>query len=310
MGEKTKKIKSVISRRTSRRKATLRAMKWRRDKFNRRLREQVNDLLIVRRLPRLFKSMKRKPREDKPQSEYMRGLLLGKSIGLGYVPVSFTFGLVAVQMGFDPWVAVFISLTNLASAGQFAGIRMIAGGAPAIELAMTTLVVNIRYFLMSLSLTQKIDPKLPTYKRCIMAFGVTDEIFALAAMEKEDVSFPFFGGLMTCPIVGWTLGTVLGAFAAELMPAMVQACMGIALYCMFIAIIVPPSKTNKKIFYAILIASALSCMFKYVPGINQISQNGGGWSLIISAIGAASLCATFFKTEETHEEIDGKEVAR
>ncbi|MBO2524347.1 MAG: branched-chain amino acid ABC transporter permease [Bacteroidetes bacterium] len=239
----------------------------------------------------------------------MRGLLLGKSIGLGYVPVSFTFGLVAVQMGFDPWVAVFISLTNLASAGQFAGIRMIAGGAPAIELAMTTLVVNIRYFLMSLSLTQKIDSKLPTWKRCIMAFGVTDEIFALAAMEKEDVSFPFFGGLMTCPIVGWTLGTVLGAFAAELMPPLVQACMGIALYCMFIAIIVPPSRSNKKIFYSIVIASALSCMFKYVPGINRISQNGGGWSLIISAIAAAALCATFFKTEDV-EETERKEVAR
>ena len=143
-----------------------------------------------------------------------------------------------------------------------------------------------------------------------MAFGVTDEIFALAAMEKEDVSFPFFGGLMTCPIVGWTLGTVLGAFAAELMPAMVQACMGIALYCMFIAIIVPPSKTNKKIFYAILIASALSCIFKYVPIINKISQDGGGWSLIISAIGAASLCATFFKTDEVTDEAERKEVAR
>ena len=310
MGERTKKIKTVIRRQNSRRKATLRALKWRRDKFNRRLREQVNDLMIVRHLPKFLKPKKRSQTQEQPKSEYVRGLLLGKSIGLGYVPVSFTFGLVAVQMGFDPWVAVFISLTNLASAGQFAGIRMIAGGAPAIELAMTTLVVNIRYFLMSLSLTQKIDSKLPTYKRCIMAFGVTDEIFALAAMEKEDVSFPFFGGLMTCPIVGWTLGTVLGAFAAELMPPLVQACMGIALYCMFIAIIVPPSRSNKKIFYSIVIASALSCLFKYVPGINQISQNGGGWSLIISAIAAAAICATFFKTEEVEEENERKEVAR
>ncbi len=310
VGEVHSNIKKKQIQRPSRRKATLRALKWKRDKFNRRLRRQVNDLLIVRRLPHLLKPRKRNQTQEPPKSEYVRGLLLGKSIGLGYVPVSFTFGLVAVQMGFDPWVAVFISLTNLASAGQFAGIRMIAGGAPAIELAMTTLVVNIRYFLMSLSLTQKIDTKLPTWKRCIMAFGVTDEIFALAAMEKEDVSFPFFGGLMTCPIVGWTLGTVLGAFAAELMPPLVQACMGIALYCMFIAIIVPPSRSNKKIFYSILIASALSCMFKYVPVINQVSQNGGGWSLIISAVAAAALCATFFKTDEMAEENERKEVAR
>ena len=129
-------------------------MKWRRDKFNRRLREQVNDLLIVRHLPRIFKSGKRKQEQEAPKGDYLRGLLLGKSIGLGYVPVSFTFGLVAVQMGFDPWVAVFISLTNLASAGQFAGIRLIEGGAPYIELIITTFVINLRYFLMSLSLSQ------------------------------------------------------------------------------------------------------------------------------------------------------------
>ena len=271
MGEKSKKIRTVIRRQNSRRKATLRALKWRRDKFNRRLCEQVNDLLIVRHLPKFLKPRKHSQTEGQPKSEYVRGLLLGKSIGLGYVPVSFTFGLVAVQMGFDPWVAVFISLTNLASAGQFAGIRMIAGGAPAIELAMTTLVVNIRYFLMSLSLTQKIDSKLPTWKRCIMAFGVTDEIFALAAMVKEDVSFPFFGGLMTCPIVGWTLGTVLGAFAAELMPPLVQACMGIALYCMFIAIIVPPAKKNRTLAVVIAASMLVSAVFCYAPYLREIS---------------------------------------
>lgn len=288
-------------------RATICAIKWRQDQFYARLREQVNDLAIVRWLPKVSQHLHH---DSHKHGEYIRGLLLGKSIGLGYIPVSFTFGLVAVQMGFDPWVAVFIAMTNIASAGQFAGIRMIAGGASAIELAMTTLVVNIRYFLMSLSLTQKIDSKLPNYKRCIMAFGVTDEIFALAAMEKDDVSFPFFGGLMTCPFVGWTLGTVIGAFAAELMPPLVQACMGIALYCMFIAIIVPPSRTNKKIFYAILIAAAISCAFKYVPFVNQISQNGGGWSLIISAIGAAALCATFLPTENDDQAEDRKEVMK
>lgn len=298
MNEELDKYQKFLSQRNHRRKVTVRAIKWKQDKLNARLHDMVHDLAIVRRLPQLHSP---KVTTGVSRGDYVRGLLLGKSIGLGYIPVSFTFGLVAVQMGFDPWVAVFISLTNIASAGQFAGIRMIAGGASAIELAMTTLVVNIRYFLMSLSLTQKIDNKLPTYKRCIMAFSVTDEIFALAAMEKDDVTFPFFGGLMTCPIVGWTLGTVLGAFAAELMPPLIQSCMGIALYCMFIAIIVPPSRTNKNIFYAVLIAAAISCIFKYVPFVNHISQNGGGWSLIISAIGAAALCATVLHVEEKEE---------
>ena len=227
--------------------------------------------------------------------EYLRGIIAGRSIGLGYIPVSFTFGLVAVQMGFSPWLAVFISLTNLASAGQFAGIRLIEGGAPVIELCMTTLVINLRYFLMSLTLTQKIAPKMALWKRCIIAFGVTDEIFALASMEEDDVQFPFYGGLMTLPIAGWTFGTFLGAFAAELLPPIVQACMGIALYCMFIAIIIPPATGDKRILFSILIAAALSCTFKYVPVINVISQNGGGWSMIISAVAAAALCATFMK---------------
>ena len=186
MNEELDKYRKFLSQRNHRRKVTVRAIKWKQDKLNARLHDMVHDLAIVRRLPQLHSP---KVTTGVSRGDYVRGLLLGKSIGLGYIPVSFTFGLVAVQMGFDPWVAVFISLTNLASAGQFAGIRMIAGGASAIELAMTTLVVNIRYFLMSLSLTQKIDNKLPTYKRCIMAFSVTDEIFALAAMEKDDVTF-------------------------------------------------------------------------------------------------------------------------
>lgn len=130
MVENNSSANKMKSRRETRRKATLRVLKWRRDKFNQRLRRQVNDLLIVRRPQQFLAAKKRNQAVEKPHNEYVRGLLLGKSIGLGYIPVSFTFGLVAVQMGFDPWVAVFISLTNLASAGQFAGIRMIAGGAP------------------------------------------------------------------------------------------------------------------------------------------------------------------------------------
>lgn len=238
--------------------------------------------------------------------EYKRGLMMGKAIGLGYIPVSFTFGLVAVQMGFDPWVAVIISLTNLASAGQFAGIRLIGAGASAVELSMTTLIINLRYFLMSLSLTQKLHPNMPLYKRCIVAFGVTDEIFALSAMEGEDVIFSFYTGLMTLPIIGWTLGTVLGAFASYLLPTIVQVSMGVALYCMFIAIILPPAKHSHKVFYAILIASSISIALKYIPYLNIVSQNGGGWSIIISAILGAAICATFFKISR-HEEKEQEE---
>ena len=226
-------------------------------------------------------------------NEFVRGLKRGLPICLGYIPVSFTFGLIAVKMGFSPLQATIISLTNMSSAGQFAGIRLIEGGAPYIELVVTTFVINLRYFPMSLSLSQKVAPDMPFYKRAVMAYCITDEVFALAAMEPDEVSLPFFGGLMTTPILGWTLGTLLGAVASGLLSPMIQGCMGIALYCMFIAIIIPPARKSRKVALAVVVSAVLSCMFKYVPGINALSTvGGGGWAIITSAILGAAICAS------------------
>lgn len=226
-------------------------------------------------------------------SEFIRGIKKGFPICLGYIPVSFTFGLIAVKMGFNPLEATIISMTNMASAGQFAGIRLIEGGAPYIELVITTFVINLRYMLMSLSLSQKVASDMPFYKRAVMAFCITDEVFALAAMEKDDVSFPFFGGLMTTPIAGWTLGTFLGAVASSLLSPMLQGCFGIALYCMFIAIIIPPARKGRKVAIAVVVSALLSCLFKYVPGINVLSKSGGGgWAIIVAAILGAAICAS------------------
>lgn len=226
-------------------------------------------------------------------NEFIRGIKRGFPICLGYIPVSFTFGLIAVKMGFTPAQATIISLTNMASAGQFAGIRLIEGGAPYIELVITTFVINLRYFLMSLSLSQKVAQDMPFFKRAIMAYCITDEVFALSAMEPEEVSFPFFGGLMLTPILGWTSGTLLGAVASGLLSPMVQGCMGIALYCMFIAIIIPPARKSRKVALAVVVAAFLSCMFKYVPGLNELSKvGGGGWAIITAAILGAAICAS------------------
>lgn len=226
-------------------------------------------------------------------NEFIRGIKKGFPICLGYIPVSFTFGLIAVKMGFNPLEATIISMTNMASAGQFAGIRLIEGGAPYIELVITTFVINLRYMLMSLSLSQKVVSDMPFYKRAVMAFCITDEVFALAAMEKDDVCFPFFGGLMTTPIAGWTLGTFLGAVASSLLSPMLQGCFGIALYCMFIAIIIPPARKGRKVAIAVVVSALLSCLFKYVPGINVLSKSGGGgWAIIVAAILGAAICAS------------------
>lgn len=233
-------------------------------------------------------------------NEFIRGIKKGFPICLGYIPVSFTFGLIAVKMGFNPLQATLISLTNMASAGQFAGIRLIEGGAPYIELIITTFVINIRYMLMSLSLSQKVASDIPFYKRAIMAFCITDEVFALAALEKGDVKFSFFGGLMATPIIGWTLGTFLGAVASSMLSPVLQGCFGVALYCMFIAIIIPPARTGRKVAIAIIVSALFSCIFKYVPGINVIYKSGGGgWAIIISAVIGAAICASIKEIKRT-----------
>jgi 4-azaleucine resistance transporter AzlC len=227
--------------------------------------------------------------------EFKRGINQGIPIALGYIPVSFTFGLMAVEGGIPAWIAVLISLTNLTSAGQFAGAGLIVANASLFEITLTTFVINIRYMLMSLSLSQKITARMPLVKRCIMAFGITDETFAIASLEKEEITFPYMAGLISCPFAGWVLGTLLGAVTTSILPAALQSSMGIALYAMFIALFVPASKKSKSAFIVVIIAVSISSVFKWVPYINKIS---GGWSIIIATVIASAIGAVLFPREE------------
>nr|WP_245984818.1 AzlC family ABC transporter permease [Biomaibacter acetigenes] len=177
--------------------------------------------------------------------EFCHGLRQGIPIALGYIPVSFTFGLMAVNGGIPVWTAILISLSNLTSAGQFAGTNLIIANASLLEITLTTFVVNIRYMLMSLSLSQKVAPQMAFLKRCIVAFGITDETFAIASLEKGEITFNYFLGLVTCPYWGWALGTALGALTSSVLPKTFQSSMGIALYAMFIALVVPAAKKIK-----------------------------------------------------------------
>ena len=147
----------------------------------------------------------------KNKEKFKRGLRLGMPIGLGYFPVSFTFGFLTVAGGLPWWIGVFISLTNLTSAGQFAGLNLILAGAGYVEVAMTTLIINLRYMLMSLSLSQSIEPAVPVWQRLIFAFGITDETFVVASMEKKPVKAAFMFGLILLPVIGWNIGTLAGA---------------------------------------------------------------------------------------------------
>lgn len=229
---------------------------------------------------------------------YIDGVRKGLPIGLGYIPVSFTFGFMAVSGGMPAWIAVFISMSNLTSSGQFAGTQLILAGASYLEIAVTTLIINIRYSLMSLSLSQKLVPKTSVLHRLLFSFGITDEIFAVASMEKEQIDHVFMYGLITLPFIGWTAGTVLGAFSTGILPDSLKGAMGIALYAMFIALIIPPSKHSRPVLIIVLISIAITCIIKYLPIFSFISS---GFRIIIASVLTAGI-GTFLFPEVTEEE--------
>jgi predicted branched-subunit amino acid permease len=222
---------------------------------------------------------------------FFRGARDGVPICLGYVSVAFVFGMMCVESGLSPFAAALISMTNLTSAGQFAGLSLLLAGAPLFEIGVTTLVINLRYTLMSLSLSQKVDPRMTTLQRAILSFGNTDEVFAVCMQQKGAVTAPYLAGLVLCVYVGWAAGTVLGATVAGALPDMVRSALGLAIYGMFLAIIVPPARKIRPVLFAVLLSAAISSLFYYTPGLKEISR---GWVIILCAVGVSALMAWKF----------------
>lgn len=231
---------------------------------------------------------------------FKKGIKDGIPIGLGYLAVSFTFGMMSVSSGLSIWQAVLISLTNLTSAGQFAGLDIIVAGGSYWEMALTQLVINLRYCLMSFSLSQKMRRDEPWAHRYLVAFGITDEIFGVSASQEGKVSAFYNYGAMCMAIPGWTLGTLLGAISGSLLPDFIMSALGVAIYGMFLAVIIPPAKKNKAVLLVVVAAMAVSTLFAVVPGLNKISS---GFVIIITTLvtagGAAYLCPV--KEDEVHE---------
>lgn len=234
---------------------------------------------------------------------FKTGLKDGIPIGLGYLSVSFTFGIMAASYGIPFGYTLLISMTNLTSAGQLAGIGIIHAGGGYAEMALTQLIINLRYALMSLSLSQKLDQKFNLFHRLAVSFGITDEIFAVAAAKDGDVSPKYMYGLITIPYIGWAAGTALGSLAGSLLPEILRNALGIALYGMFVAIVVPPAKKRPKLLAVIAIAVGLSCLIRYLPALSFISD---GFSIIICTIVAATVGAILFPVApvETTEDYD------
>lgn len=216
---------------------------------------------------------------------------------LGYIAVSFSFGIMAVsECKLTPLMAILMSLTNVTSSGQYAGARMIFSNLSLLEIALTVLLINLRYSLMSISLSQKLDSKTKITSKLLFGFGITDEVYAISITEDKKITASYMFGLITLPILGWVFGTTLGAFAGSLIPdeKLIDA-LGIALYAMFIAIIVPDARRSIKITFVILISISLSCMLTYIPYIKEI---GLGFKIIISTVISSIIGAILFPIDD------------
>ena len=204
-------------------------------------------------------------------SEYRAGVNRGLPVGMGYFSVSFGFGAMAVSQGLGAWDAALISLTNMTSAGQFAGLTVIVAAASLWEMVLTQLIINSRYALMSLALSQRMGQRIGLLPRLLIAFFNTDEIFALAMSRTEPLTLPYMLGLGTLPILGWTGGTLCGGLAGSVLPVSIRGALGVMLYGMFVAIVVPPARQEKPVLAVVTLAVVLSCLFSWTPGLKDVS---------------------------------------
>lgn len=232
---------------------------------------------------------------------FKKGLKDGLPIALGYLAVSFSVGVIAISGGLSVFQGGILSLSNMTSAGQLAGLRIIAETGTLIELIISQFIINLRYSLMSISLSQKLSEKVKLWQRFVIAFSNTDEIYAVAVSNENKLTFKYMLGLELLPIVGWTFGTIFGGICGNIMPDSLRIATGVALYGMFIAIVVPVAKKVKSVLYVVLISILISCILYYVPVFSKVSD---GVSIIIATVVAAALGAVFFPIKQVEREKD------
>lgn len=224
----------------------------------------------------------------KVHNSFRKGIIDGLPICFGYFSVAFAFGIFAVGSGLSIAEAVLISMTNVTSAGQLAAVPIMTAGGTLLELAVSQLVINLRYALMSVSLSQKLDKNVRTADRLIISFVNTDEVFAVASAKYGTVGRKYLYGLILTPYVGWSIGTLIGAAAGNILPAGVISALGIAIYGMFVAIVVPPMKKSASVGGCVILSVLLSCAFRYLPVLSGVPS---GFVIIICAVIASAVFA-------------------
>lgn len=233
-------------------------------------------------------------------NKFTKGIVDGMPICLGYLSVAFAFGIFAVESGLSVFETLLISMTNVTSAGQLAAVPIMVSGGTLLELAVSQIVINLRYALMSVSLSQKLGESIRLPDRFLISFVNTDEVFAVASEKDGTVGRKYMYGLILMPYLGWSLGTLVGAAAGQILPPAAVSALGIAIYGMFVAIVVPVMKVNRRCLVCVLFAVALSCMFKYMPYLKGVPS---GFAVIICAVAASALFAVLapVKLEEGEE---------
>ena len=235
------------------------------------------------------------------QNNFLAGIKDGFPICLGYLSVAFAFGITAVNSGLDIWQAVLISMLNVTSAGQLAGVPIMIAGGSLLELGATQFIINLRYSLMSISLSQKFGKSMRLVDKVLVSFVNTDEVFAVSSSKGMEIGRRYMYGITLTPFIGWTLGTLLGAVAGNILPEIVISALGIAIYAMFVAIVTPVAKKEKPVLLCSLSAVVLSCIFYYVPFLK--THISSGFAIIICTVIASVIFALVFPLPK-EEEVD------
>ena len=243
------------------------------------------------------------------KSNLLRGMRDGVPIALGYFAVSFALGIKAAGAGITPFAASLMSMLNLTSAGEAAGIVLIGAGTTYLELAFTQLVINIRYLLMSCALSQKIAPETSLAHRMLMSYGITDEIFGISSATEGRLSPYYTYGAIAVAAPGWVLGTLLGALLGNILPTSATSALGVALYAMFLAIILPPARKSRVIAGLVAVSMAASLLLSLACDVFGWASFTEGFRIIVLTVTISLGAALLFPVKDESSDDGCEEVA-